>query len=1091
MPSVSGGVSTPTSATAAGGEVVSASLEGLVHALDGLKTSLGYDDFATVQSLIGDLRAENLELRSYAETAIREAQKLKEAHDALAEQLAERALEDRVGRAVAETNRLASLADDFDRELAPGRGEEVERAKREAEALRARVGDLEAERADLERRLAAAERRAQEAERRAQEAERRAQDAAASAAVGVAAGAGVAAGTGAALLGASAGARPNSDAAASAACAPTLPPPSPRRGPRGLGSPGHAPIYPAAGFALGASPRASPRASPGPAPTSPAASAALERTTSIRLAELALQNEDLRREVASLSETMFGKTFRPPSAWAEREVRYKRDEQAWAEARRELEADRARLAAELAAARAAEDTDDWRARIAGLEARLLESERERGDLAARLHELQLVARSEPVEFGSEGPRLAGMGASPGRSEARARAAEASADGARRAAAEDLQARLSAVLQERDALRGQLAASVAVVGEATVGAAAAGAAAGGVGPMADESGAGPATSAASVDADARASPRRDAEADAALARSEARLAELHARLEAAEAARRAALAALRAARGGGVKGAAGEGVTQGGAAAGGELAAAEEAGEREPAADPAAEPAAELEAELVRAQEELAGEGVDGPRAEELASRRDGLVARLVGAPAGGAPASSREDEVEPGGATEDGDVATQRLLSALVARAGLQAALAVAEAEAAQLKTGVRPGSGGRGTPRSSPHAAMAQDEGGAASQGSQAHPAQPGAAHQDGAGGAQVAGTLAGTAAQTAAQTVIPQAGGFASASVSRTTTAEQAVSPALAAADRGGAAAPLPAGPASPTGSAASEAARALAADRAAADAAWEDYAASSDLPALKRARAELEARCALLEAQIGKMAGELEEADQDKAEIEARVDAAVRTGDVTPLKEPTPKRTPGAKTGGGKSQGGRARATLGRMFRGLGGGSSKSREASADAEAGRAGGGDAAGVPAKAAAPVVPLAPGEAEEELRAVRAENQMIMEHLVMTKIRMAEMEGDYLESKRALLRAREKQLELTKKLTAVQAAAPALLAPARSTTSAGPLSAAAAGSPPGPQASEVGESGGATPEPATAPSPSPRDSGRSGGSRGLRIPGLA
>lgn len=37
---------------------------------------------------------------------------------------------------------------------------------------------------------------------------------------------------------------------------------------------------------------------------------------------------------------------------------------------------------------------------------------------------------------------------------------------------------------------------------------------------------------------------------------------------------------------------------------------------------------------------------------------------------------------------------------------------------------------------------------------------------------------------------------------------------------------------------------------------------------------------------------------------------------------------------------------------------------------------------------------------------------MIMEHLVMTKIRMAEMEGDYLESKRALLRAREKQLEV-------------------------------------------------------------------------------
>lgn len=65
----SGVPATPSSRN--GREVVSASLEGLVHAVDGLKTSMGYDDFNTVQSLINDLRQENEELRSYAEAAIR------------------------------------------------------------------------------------------------------------------------------------------------------------------------------------------------------------------------------------------------------------------------------------------------------------------------------------------------------------------------------------------------------------------------------------------------------------------------------------------------------------------------------------------------------------------------------------------------------------------------------------------------------------------------------------------------------------------------------------------------------------------------------------------------------------------------------------------------------------------------------------------------------------------------------------------------------------------------------------------------------------------------------------------------------------
>lgn len=68
MPSV--GSATPRSGQG-GREVVSASLDGLVSALDGLKSSLGYDDYSTVRSLIEELRTENEELRTYAETAIR------------------------------------------------------------------------------------------------------------------------------------------------------------------------------------------------------------------------------------------------------------------------------------------------------------------------------------------------------------------------------------------------------------------------------------------------------------------------------------------------------------------------------------------------------------------------------------------------------------------------------------------------------------------------------------------------------------------------------------------------------------------------------------------------------------------------------------------------------------------------------------------------------------------------------------------------------------------------------------------------------------------------------------------------------------
>lgn len=60
-------------------------------------------------------------------------------------------------------------------------------------------------------------------------------------------------------------------------------------------------------------------------------------------------------------------------------------------------------------------------------------------------------------------------------------------------------------------------------------------------------------------------------------------------------------------------------------------------------------------------------------------------------------------------------------------------------------------------------------------------------------------------------------------------------------------------------------------------------------------------------------------------------------------------------------------------------------------------------------------------DVEVELAALRDENQLIMDHLVTTKVQLAEVQGDFLESRRALLRSREKQMQMAQQLVALQA----------------------------------------------------------------------
>lgn len=58
---------------------------------------------------------------------------------------------------------------------------------------------------------------------------------------------------------------------------------------------------------------------------------------------------------------------------------------------------------------------------------------------------------------------------------------------------------------------------------------------------------------------------------------------------------------------------------------------------------------------------------------------------------------------------------------------------------------------------------------------------------------------------------------------------------------------------------------------------------------------------------------------------------------------------------------------------------------------------------------------------------------MLMDHLVSSKVRLAEVEGDVLESRRSLLRAREKEAKVARELAELQSAgAPAPASPAKS-----------------------------------------------------------
>jgi len=125
-------------------------------------------------------------------------------------------------------------------------------------------------------------------------------------------------------------------------------------------------------------------------------------TLQSELEEEKQKNERLSHELEDLKITMTSKVFKPPSAWADREVKYQLEKKKWDESRSDLEHRVEELKAENEALGAMKGTGAYEKKVIDLEARLVESRRETDNLRASLHEAQLASLASAGEFSISG-----------------------------------------------------------------------------------------------------------------------------------------------------------------------------------------------------------------------------------------------------------------------------------------------------------------------------------------------------------------------------------------------------------------------------------------------------------------------------------------------------------------------------------------------------------------------------------------------------------------------------------------------------------------------------------------------------------------
>ena len=120
------------------------------------------------------------------------------------------------------------------------------------------------------------------------------------------------------------------------------------------------------------------------------------------LEEERVNKNNLEAEVKRLNEITTSKTFKAPSAWAERELKYRQERERWEESRKELERKMVKMDVELESLRGTSGAAALERRVEELEARLLESERNRDTARAALHEMEISSRATAGEFSLAG-----------------------------------------------------------------------------------------------------------------------------------------------------------------------------------------------------------------------------------------------------------------------------------------------------------------------------------------------------------------------------------------------------------------------------------------------------------------------------------------------------------------------------------------------------------------------------------------------------------------------------------------------------------------------------------------------------------------
>lgn len=1095
---------------------VSESLDGLVGALDSLKRTLGYgDEFALVEQHLGDMRKENRELRAYAEQAIREAQRLKELNEDLESQAQHQQLEGQMGAALNETAKLIGVADGFERDVYEGRLAEAHAQLRDQREMQRRMDELEEENQALTQTLNELRQSTQQLQRLksldAQQQQQQKGGGAATTAAAAAAAGGLAAG---ATVVAAATISPGAPSAA-----PSLPSGSAaaasQEAPRPAALPGSAGV-PAGGSSLAAA---------ASLPSDNGARAVAEQlmvatggsgtgvvASAVRLLqnyavlESALEakgqeSERLHAEVQELTDTMTGKTFKAPSAWAEREVKYKQDKRSWEEQQKELADRLAVVQRDLESYRGASKAPEFEERIQDLEARLVQSEREKDSIRAQLHEMQLSLRREG-EFGNEGRLL-----SPYHRGALGAAVAGTAAGGS-GEVHHMVSQMESARLDREAPRSPSktpqARSARISDQASLTPT-------GDAPLPAGAATLPAGDTTLPDACA---PLPVASAPA----TSAALAELARQLAEAEADKEHALAELRQLQPVRISFNVADAGNGGKQSVGMSMADADAGSSR----------GQSPRVEVVEMPQPAEGAVAAKPPKDALLSSTVPVAAVSGAAAASALPPPAAEDE--GAGAARALDLEARLLHFEEERRTLLQQLeqletlvampISVSAGDAAEQPAGPGATAGGAAL-EAVPAAGGAADIGRNALlvEDLRAQLRQAEVERQRVLGEMQALQPVTLKLAVGASAAVVGAAAA-ASASPGRTVPVEQAEQRAqeaelrllravkhkdyvlaqmqalqqqqqqAAAAQDHGAAIAEGGGLAGLHLSEASlvyspEKARALAADAEAADVAWQQHTKSTDAASLLRAKAELEARCELLEAQVAKMAAALEAAGHGKASAEDHLDSPNKTGDAkrpsgSGVKDRLQKSGVVISAAAGSARqslrgltmrrSGNPSPTKDHLKTALNDANSQLHETEAERNLLRrqlaklskkqqpvaaAAGVAAANAAALAAPGEMPARPpseaasaassgladlsdlpagrfstgdyhviDDTEVEVSKLRSENEMLMEHLVSVKIRSAEVHGDYLEARRELLRTREKQLQLVKKLNEIRAGSP-------------------------------------------------------------------